>query len=151
MYECCNVKRFLKLLVIDAIIFGLCFIFMFIGKNITFSAEGNEKKHPFAITALIYNSTNIDTSVLEHNLSYLKENDLAVISASEFSDLLTDMKDLPENTVIIVTENNCEQPLNTLEKYGIEPLTQSELQKLCKKHNISVKELEAEEFFDLTE
>lgn len=37
MYECCNVKRFLRLLLLDAIIFGLCLIFFFIGRLIVFS------------------------------------------------------------------------------------------------------------------
>lgn len=32
MYECCNVKRFLKLLLLDAIIFGLCLILFFVGR-----------------------------------------------------------------------------------------------------------------------
>lgn len=36
MYECCNVKRFLRLLLLDAIIFGLCLIFFFIGRLIVF-------------------------------------------------------------------------------------------------------------------
>lgn len=37
MYECCSLKRFLRLLLLDAIIFGLCLLFFFIGRIIVFS------------------------------------------------------------------------------------------------------------------
>ena len=46
MYECCNVKRFLKLIVLDVIIFGLCLILFFVGRFIVFafSSESGSKQ-----------------------------------------------------------------------------------------------------------
>ena len=88
MYECCNVKRFLRLLVLDAIIFSLCFIFMFIGKNIAFSAENNEKERTCVLTAVIFNSS--QTSDYESVISLLKTKGFSFLTADELYGLPAD-------------------------------------------------------------
>lgn len=54
MYECCNIKRFLKLLLLDAIIFSLCLILFFAGRFLFFvifpELSGKERAQPVTST-----------------------------------------------------------------------------------------------------
>lgn len=68
MYECCNVKRFLKLLLLDAIIFGLCLILFFVGRFIVsaFSPELSKKE-------------DIQTTTSSDEINIMEDESLSVI------------------------------------------------------------------------
>lgn len=130
MYECCNVKRFLRLLVLDAIIFSLCFIFLFIGKNIAFSAENDEKITDVSLYAVTLDSA-AGITAIEDILVYLEENDYNILSAAELKKFIADSEALPENSVIFSADDNSEHAVYLLEKYGIQTISQEKLLELC--------------------
>ncbi len=137
MYECCNVKRFLRLLVLDAIIFSLCFIFLFIGKNIAFSAENDEKITDVSLYAVTLDSA-VGITAIEDILSYLEGNDYNILSAAELKNFIADPEALPENSVIFSADDNSEHAVYLLEKYGIQTISQEKLLELCESSSTSI-------------
>lgn len=133
MYECYNVRRFLKLLVLDAIIFGLCFVFFFIGRNIAFSAgnlSADEEERVF-MPAIMYHSVHegapqeyvVTPAQLESDLKYLKGNGYASVTAQQLADYTRGVGELPEKPVLLTFDdgfyNNLSILVPLLEKYDM--------------------------------
>lgn len=114
MYECCSVRRFLRLLVLDAIIFGLCFVFLFIGRSLATSAES---RHVSAVTAVLTDDT------AERDI-YISKG-YTPLSAEALERILSEGGAHPEK-IIIITENADDNSAVTSDilrleaKYGID-------------------------------
>lgn len=131
MYECCNVRRFFKLLVIDAVIFGLTAVFFLIGKCIFFSAAEEHEEEGVFLPAIMYHSVHdgepTDYSVtpqqLDNDLAYLSEHGYTAVSAQQLCDYTDNRCDLPEKPVLLTFDdgfyNNLCNVLPLLEKYDM--------------------------------
>lgn len=130
MYRCCNFKRFLRLLCIDALIF-LC-LFITAGAIGCFNAEaGSEDENAIAVPIIMYHSVTknknepyiISPENLENDLKYLSQNGYKTIFASQLADYVYNGKLLPEKPVIITFDdgfyNNLYYALPLLEKYDM--------------------------------
>ena len=131
MYECYSAKRFFRLLMLDAIIFSICFIFFFIGKNIAFSAEDKSGDEKIFLPVIMYHSIHSGTpqdyvvtpEQLESDLRYLSENGYSTVSAQQLYDYASGRGPLPEKPVMITLDdgfyNNLAYLLPLLEKYDM--------------------------------
>ncbi|MGN0579790.1 MAG: polysaccharide deacetylase family protein [Ruminococcus sp.] len=128
MYECCNVKRFFRLLLLDAVILGICLIFFCIGKAIVFSAEDEER---IFMPAIMYHSVCesspqkylVTPKQLESDLNYLKTNGYTAVTAEQLINFTQNKGELPENPVLLTFDdgfyNNLSILLPLLEKYDM--------------------------------
>lgn len=131
MYECYNAKRFFKLLMLDAIIFSICFVFFFIGKSIAFSAENKETDEKIFLPVIMYHSIHngatqdyvVTPEQLENDLKYLEKNGYTTVTAQQLVDYANDRGTLPEKPVMITLDdgfyNNLYYLVPMLEKYDM--------------------------------
>ncbi len=131
MYECYNARRFIRLVMLDIIIFSICFVFIFIGKNIIFSAADTDAEEDIFLPVIMYHSIHNDAQgdyevtpqQLEQDLAYLKNNGYNTISAQQLADYVYNGSALPQNPVMITLDdgfyNNLYYLLPLLEKYDM--------------------------------
>ncbi|MDE6789578.1 MAG: polysaccharide deacetylase family protein [Ruminococcus sp.] len=132
MYRCYNVKRFLNLLMIDAIIFSICSVFFFIGKIFLSSAQDNEDA--VFLPVIMYHSVYGDTpseyivtpEQLENDLQWLKTNGYSTVTAEQVINYTRNKGPLPEKCVMITLDdgfyNNLSILVPLLEKYDMTAL-----------------------------
>lgn len=131
MYECYTAKRFFRLIMLDIIIFSICFIFFFIGKGIAFSADDKSRDEKVFLPIIMYhsikNNSPNDYSVtpeqLENDLRYLKNNGYTSVTAQQLVDYTSGKGQLPEKPVLITLDdgfyNNLYYLVPLLEKYDM--------------------------------
>lgn len=131
MYECCSAKRFFRLILLDAIIFALCAAFLFIGKNIVFSAQQNDNEGSVFLPVIIYHSVyrsspddyTVTPEQLDNDLCYLAENGYSSVTAQQLVDYTLGKGELPQKPVLITFDdgfyNNLSIALPLLEKYDM--------------------------------
>lgn len=130
MYKCYSLKHFFSLLLLDAIIFGMIYIFLGIGKFLFFtSAEYNEDK--IFLPVIMYHSIteespsaySVTPSQIENDLEYLKENGYSSVTAQQLVDYTCNQGELPEKSVLITLDdgfyNNLYYLAPLLEKYDM--------------------------------
>ena len=131
MYACCNIKKFLKLLVIDAVVIGLSFLVFTIGKTVSGSSasSGGDKAVPLPV--IMYHSVYdtspteyiITPSQLDSDLAWLSENGFTSVSAEELVQYVHGKGELPEKPVLITFDdghyNNLSEALPIFEKYDM--------------------------------
>lgn len=129
MYRCYNIKRFLNLLMIDAIIFSVCSVFFFIGKMFFSSAQ--DKEDAVFLPVIMYHSVYGDTpseyivtpEQLESDLQWLKSNGYSTVTAEQVINYTRNKGNLPEKCVMITLDdgfyNNLSVLLPLLEKYDM--------------------------------
>lgn len=132
MYRCYNLKRFLNLLFLDAVIISICSVFFFLGKNLLSSA-GNKDDSVF-LPVIMYHSVYGDTpseyivtpEQLENDLSWLKKNNYSTVTAEQIISYTNGTGSLPEKCVMITLDdgfyNNLSVLLPLLEKYDMTAL-----------------------------
>lgn len=131
MYECYTAKRFLRLLMLDVIIFSMFLTFFFIGKNIVFSAEDKKIDEKIFLPVIMYHSIHDGSSQeyvvtpkqAEEDLIYLKSNGYNAVSAEQIVNYVYNDGQLPEKPVLITLDdgfyNNLSYFLPLLEKYDM--------------------------------
>lgn len=129
MYGCYDVKRFFRLLLLDAIIFSLIYCFMGISKHFIFSSADYEEK--VFLPVIMYHSISerssseysVTPEQIESDLKYLSENGYNTVSAQQLADYVYSNGDLPENPVMITLDdgfyNNFYYLEPLLEKYDM--------------------------------
>ncbi|MBQ9898249.1 MAG: polysaccharide deacetylase family protein [Ruminococcus sp.] len=130
MYECCNFRRFVRLLILDAVIFSLCAVFFLIGRSMIGSAEENAAK-PVPLPVIMYHSVregqpgqySVTPEQLGDDLSWLAENGFTSVTAQELIGYTLGENELPERPVLITFDdgfyNNLSAALPLLEKYDM--------------------------------
>ena len=128
MYGCCNLRRFLKLLCLDA--FVICLLAVLFTAVRTVCADKSEEK-PVFLPAIMYHSVFTDTPEeyavtpvqLENDLKWLYDNDYNSVTAQQLCDYVYNGGTLPENPVLITLDdgyyNNLSVLLPLLEKYDM--------------------------------
>lgn len=132
MYECCSAKRFLRLVMLDMIIFSIIFVLFFIGKAIVYSAAGRDNdEDKIFLPVIMYHSIRSGTpqeyavtpEQVEADLAYLKSSGFTSVSAQELVDYVYNGGSLPENPVLITLDdsfyNNLCYLVPLLEKYDM--------------------------------
>lgn len=129
MYKCYTMKRFLNLVMIDAVIFSICFIFFFLGK--TFLSSAQDKEKPVFLPVIMYHSICGDTpkdyivtpQQLESDLYWLKNNGYSTVTAEQVINYTKGIGNLPEKCVMITLDdgfyNNLSVLVPLLEKYDM--------------------------------
>ncbi|MCI1269725.1 MAG: polysaccharide deacetylase family protein [Ruminococcus sp.] len=130
MYKCYNTKRFLRLLMLDAIIFGMLFAFFGIGRQLLFSSAESEKERIF-LPVIMYHSIKenghtqyqITPEMVENDFKYLKEHNYNSVTAQQLVDYVYNDGNLPKNPVLITLDdgfyNNLYYLRPMLEKYDM--------------------------------
>lgn len=130
MYRCYNLKRFFRLLLLDAVIFSICCCFALIGKSILY-ASGKKMEERIFLPVIMYHSIYgnepeeyiVTPEQLERDLSYLSEHNYHAISAYQLIDYVYKGINLPENPVLITLDdgfyNNLSILVPLLEKYDM--------------------------------
>lgn len=130
MYKCYNIKNFLRIMLINAVIFTAVFLFSGMGKRLIFSsAEYNDEKIflPVIMYHSIHESSATEYAVtpgqIESDLKYLKQNGYNSVSAQQLADYTHGKGELPENPVMITLDdgfyNNFYYLESLLEKYNM--------------------------------
>ena len=116
---------------LDFIIFGICFVLFFIGKNIVFSAVNTDVTDEQFLPVIMYHSIHnnatgnyeVTPEQLEQDLAYLKENGYRSVSAQQLINYVYYGGELPEKPVMITLDdgfyNNLHYLLPLLEKYDM--------------------------------
>lgn len=130
MYKCYNVKKFFRLILIDAIIFTIIYCFIGIGKNLIFSSadynsDYDYKKEKIFMPVIMYHSIHNNANAsyevtpeqIESDLRYLKNNNYNSVSAQQLVDYVYNRGELPENPVMITLDDGFYNNL-----YYLEPL-----------------------------
>ncbi|MDE7363887.1 MAG: polysaccharide deacetylase family protein [Ruminococcus sp.] len=129
MYKCYTMKRFLNLVIVDAVIFSICFIFFFLGK--TFLSSAQDKEKPVFLPVIMYHSICGDTpkdyivtpQQLESDLYWLKNNGYSTVTAEQVINYTKGIDNLPEKCVMITLDdgfyNNLSVLVPLLEKYDM--------------------------------
>ncbi|MCM1132680.1 MAG: polysaccharide deacetylase family protein [Ruminococcus flavefaciens] len=129
MYKCYNIKRFLNLLIIDAVIFSICSVFFFVGKIFLSSAQDNE--NAVFLPVIMYHSVYGDTpeeyivtpQQLESDLQWLSANGYSTVTAEDVINYTRSKANLPEKCVMITLDdgfyNNLSVLVPLLEKYDM--------------------------------
>ena len=128
MYLSCNFKRFLGLLMLDALIFVISSAFFFIGRSLLFSSADDSEERGVFLPVIMYHSVHegapqdyvVTPSQLEDDLNWLAENGYSSVTAQELVDYTLGKGDLPEKPVLITFDdgfyNNLSLALPLLEK-----------------------------------
>lgn len=129
MYSCCNVRRFLRLLVIDAVVFTMGGILLIVGKALLTKAES-----PVRLSVIMYHSIYAETpseyavspEQVEADLRWLKDNNYTTVTAEQLIAYTRYGGDLPEKSVMITLDdgfyNNLSVLVPLLEKYDMTAL-----------------------------
>ncbi|MDE7099427.1 MAG: polysaccharide deacetylase family protein, partial [Ruminococcus sp.] len=129
MYKCYTMKRFIRLVMTDAVIFSICLIFFFLGKTLLSSAKDKEK--PVFLPVIMYHSICGDTpkdyivtpQQLESDLYWLKNNGYSTVTAEQVINYTKGIGNLPEKCVMITLDdgfyNNLSVLVPLLEKYDM--------------------------------
>ena len=130
MYRCCNVKRFLIMLLCDLVAVGLL---MLLFRCSPFRTEGvsDPGENGIPLPVLMYHSVFsgrhsdyvVPPEVLESDLAYLSDHGYQAVLVSDLVEYVYNGKPLPEKPVMITFDdgyyNNLEQCLPLLEKYDM--------------------------------
>ncbi len=128
MYRCYNPKRCLHLLILDAAVLALWFLFCAIGKSV-FSSE--QPKEGVFLPIVMYHSITeqvicddqITPHMLEEDLAYLEAHGYETVLPADLVDYVHGRKALPEKPVMLTFDdgfyNNLSAALPLLEEYGM--------------------------------
>lgn len=134
MYLSCNFKRFLGLLMLDALIFVISSAFFFIGRSLLFSSADDSEERGVFLPVIMYHSVHegapqdyvVTPSQFEDDLNWLAENGYSSVTAQELVDYTLGKGDLPEKPVLITFDdgfyNNLSLALPLLEKYDMQAI-----------------------------
>jgi len=130
MYKCYSLKRFLKLLMLDAVIFTIIYFFIGISRHFIFSSADYENDRIF-LPVIMYHSIcenspteyEVTPQQIESDMKYLKEHGYNSVSAQQLADYVYNTGELPENPVMITLDdgfyNNYYYLEPLLEKYDM--------------------------------
>lgn len=130
MYKCCNVRRFIRLLALDSIIFTICAAFFFIGR-ILLSYAGASPDTAVRLPVIMYHSVcsrspaeySVTPKQLEDDLIWLKSRGYTAVSAAQLCRYTQGIGSLPERPVMLTLDdgfyNNLSELLPLLEKYDM--------------------------------
>ncbi|MDE6833673.1 MAG: polysaccharide deacetylase family protein [Ruminococcus sp.] len=127
MYECRSLKRFLSLLLLDAVVFSICAMFFFAGRNFFSSSADSGIFLPVIMYHSVYGDTPEEYIVtpeqFENDLLWLAENGYTSVTAQQLTDYVNNIGNLPEKPVMITLDdgcyNNLSEVLPILEKYDM--------------------------------
>ena len=134
MYLCCNFRRFMWLLMLDALIFALCSGFFFIGKALLFSSAGESKDDAVFLPVIMYHSVYdgpvqeyiVTPQQFENDLKWLKANGYSSVTAQQLAEYACGSGELPDKPVLITLDdgfyNNLSAVLPLLEKYDMQAI-----------------------------
>ncbi len=127
MYRCCNVRRFLHLLIIDAVVIALSALL--INTSGCFDTSGAENES-ISLNIIMYHSVSneanvgeyiVSTQAFEQDLRWLRENGYESVLPSNLVDYVQGNADLGENNVMLTFDDGCYNNLSDvlplLEKY----------------------------------
>lgn len=129
MYGCCNVRKFFKLLIIDAVVIVLGGFFFAVGKALHTKAD-----EPVRLPVIMYHSiyTNspseyaVAPEQVESDLQWLSVNGYKTVTAQQVIDYTRNKGELPEKAVMITLDdgfyNNLSVLVPLLEKYDMTAL-----------------------------
>lgn len=127
MYRCCNVKRFLRLLVLDAVLIALVSLFINTSGCFDTCVAGNTS---IELAVITYHSVSpddigeyiISPEAFENDLQYLKQNGYTSVLPSQLAEFVTGKIQLPQKCVMLTFDdgccNNLFYALPLLEKYN---------------------------------
>ncbi len=128
MYRCYNPKRLFRLLLLDAILLCLWFMFSAIGKTVFF---GETVQEGVFLPIIMYHSITVPAmgdyqitpDMLETDLRYLQENGYETISIETLCDYTNGLADLPEKPIMLTFDDGFYNTLSTalplLEQYDM--------------------------------
>ncbi|MDE6035572.1 MAG: polysaccharide deacetylase family protein [Ruminococcus sp.] len=131
MYECRSAKRFFGLLLIDAVVFTVCALFFFVGRNFFSSSADSGTEEGIFLPVIMYHSVYGDSpeeyivtpSQFDADMSWLTENGYTSVTAQQLTDYVNGKGNLPEKPVMITLDdgcyNNLSEVLPILEKYDM--------------------------------
>lgn len=129
MYSCCSLKKFLRLLFLDAVVFVVCFMCFIVGKTIVFSAD--TKDEDIFLPVVMYHSINegephdysVTPKQVEGDLMFFRENGYTSVTASQLIEYVYGNGELPNKPVLITLDdgfyNNLYYLTPLLEKYNM--------------------------------
>lgn len=124
-----NLRRFVRLLILDAVIFSLFTAFFLIGRSVIGSAADNSGAVPLPV--VMYHSVregqpgqySVTPEQLESDLQWLTGNGYTSVTAQQLIGYTLGANDLPERPVLITFDdgfyNNLSEALPLLEKYDM--------------------------------
>lgn len=75
MYECCNIKRFLRLLILDIFIFVICLILFLFGRLLFFAIFPEKNEADNKQSEIVYENEYIYTDMENKDISEKKSPD----------------------------------------------------------------------------
>lgn len=75
MYECCNIKRFLRLLILDIFIFVICLILFLFGRLLFFAIFPEKNESDNKQSEIVYENEYIYTDMENKDISEKKSPD----------------------------------------------------------------------------
>lgn len=130
MYKCCNVRRFIRLLALDAFIFAVCWVVFLVGRTLLSSAGGSEES-PVRLPVIMYHSVcgrspseySVTPEQLDSDLKWLSANGYSTVTAGQVIEYTRGKGILPAKSVMITLDdgfyNNLSILLPLLEKYDM--------------------------------
>ncbi len=127
MYRCCNVKRFLHLLVLDAILIALVSLFINTSGCFDTCSAGNTS---IELAVIMYHSISpnnvgeyiISPEIFENDLQHLKQNGYTSVLPSQLAEFVNGKIQLPQKCVMLTFDDGCYNnlfyALPLLEKYN---------------------------------
>ena len=128
MYGCYNAARFFRLLALDAIIFGIIFAFVTVGK-VFLHSSAEDQEEPVFLPVIMYHSIsslekseyNVTPEQIENDLKFLSQHGFKTVTAQELANYVFNGSTLPPKPVLITLDdgflNNYTSLLPLLEKY----------------------------------
>ena len=110
MYKCCNIKKFIKLLLCDAAVIFAAILITLAGGN-SWTAFNSKKEEAVFVPIIMYHSVKknpgsagdyaVSPDTVESDLKYLKENGYTSIFVEDLVNYVHYNKPLPEKPVVI--------------------------------------------------
>ena len=131
MYKCCEVRKLLRLLALDGIIFTLIAGFFMLGRLLLTYAEHSGTSDEVKLPVIMYHSVcdrqpaeySVTPQQAESDLKWLRDNGYTAVSADEVIRFTRQKGTLPEKPVMITLDdgsyNNYSEFLPLLEKYDM--------------------------------